>query len=527
MRYLLYSTEHADRSVEQQGNKIMVNMKKNTLAIGSVVILVFSVIAFVFIPAAGGQYGGSAKAVLGKWKNKQLNYTADGLFLRSYRQLHRAAEMRGYLRNDSKVSQEFIEHHMMRTAFNASMIQLAAQEEVLGAGFYLPNKNINKELISFYTDGKGVYSDKLYRETSEQQRLANRKDIVDHLTTQRYIEDNFGTYDSLFGLKTSSAEISFVQKMAEKERIFKYVVFEEGQFPKDKIRSYGQEHADLFAEHSLLMLTFDSQDNADKTAKDLEKGALTFEDAVVTRSTKRGTDSAGKLLAPYRTTVNKTFPESKDLDTVLKLEAGKVSPVVKTAGGYAIVKATAAVKPADFSLDATQERVFSYMKENERGIIEDYLEQKAKTFAEAAKMSGFAAQAASNDLVVQVSNPVALNYGNVDMLPRINTQSDTFFAGAVRNEAFFKQVFALKPDEISDPLLLGSHVLVVQLDAEKSGSAEQSNTASYYRQFASMWYQEYPLAMFAFQKLPLGQQTFIDFVLKNTHFTDSFNTVFK
>lgn len=506
----------------------MADVKKNTLAIGSVIILVFSVIAFVFIPAAGGRYGGSAKAVIGKWKGKPLDYTADGLFLQSYRQLHRAAEMRGYLRMDSKVSQEFIERYLMRTAFKDAMLRLAAQEEVRNAGFYLPNREINKALISFYTDSQGVYSEKLYAETSEQQRLANRKNVVDSLTAQRYIEDSFGTHDSVFGLKTSEAETAFVQKMAEKERIFNYVVFEEGQFPKDKIRAYGEEHADLFAEHSLLMLTFASQENAERTAQDLKKGDITFEDAVATRSTKIGTDSTGKLLSPYRTTVNKTFPESKDLDTVLNLGSGEVSPVVRTAGGYAIVKASAPVKAADFSLDETQERVFAYMKENERGTIEDYLEEKAKAFKEAAKVKGFAKEASLNDLVVQVSNPIALNYGNAAVLPRIKDKSDTFFAGAVKNEYFFKKAFALKKGEISEPLLLGSYVLVLELNEEKTNATGTKNDgASFYRQFATMWYHEYPIAMFAFQKLPLGQQTFIDFVLQSKHFTDNFDGVFK
>ena len=505
----------------------MAGVKKNTLAIGSIIILVFSVITFVFIPAAGGQAGSNAKTMLGKWKNKRLDYTADGLFLREYRQLRSSAEMRGYLRSDNKAQQEFMERQIMRTAFNASMIQLAAQEEALNAGFYLPNKNINRALISFYTDSTGAYSEKLYNETSEQQRLAYRRQVIDYLTAQRYIEDNFGTYDNIFGLKTSSAETAFVQKMAEKERIFNYVVFEESQFPQEKIREYGEEHADLFAEHNLLMLTFTSQEDANKTAQALEKGEITFEDAVITNSTKVGTDSNGKLLSPYRTTVNRTFPESKDLDTVLKLGVDEVSPVVKTSYGYAIVKCTAPVTAADFTLTETRDRVFSYMKSNERGIIEDYLEQKAKTFAEAAKIGGFAHEASVNDLVVQTSNPITLNYGNAAILPQISAQSDSFFAAGIRNENFYKKAFALKTAEISEPILLGSNVLVLQLEEEKTGSEEtQNDIATSYRQFASIWYYEYPLAMLAYQQLSWGQQTFIDFVLNSKNFTDNFNTVF-
>lgn len=505
----------------------MAGFKKNTLAIGSIIILVFSIIAFVFVPAAGGQWGSNTKTMLGKWKNKQLDYTADGLFFQEYRKLHYSAETRGYLRSDNKVQQEFVERQIMHAAFNASMIQLAAQEEALNAGFYLPDKNINKALIPYYTDSTGAYSDKLYTQTSEQQRLANRRQVIDYLTAQRCIEDNFGTYDNIFGLKTSSAETAFVQKMAEKERIFKYVVFEESQFPQEKIRAYGEEHTDLFAEHNLLMLTFNSQEDANKTAQALQKDEITFEDAVVTNSTKLGTDSTGKLLSSYRTTVNRTFPESKDLDTVLKLDVDEVSPVVKTSSGYAIVKCTAPVTAADFTLPETQDRVLSYMKSNERGIIEDYLEQKAKTFIEAAKIGGFSQEASVNDLVVQTSNPITLNYGNAAMLPQISYQSDTFFSAGIRNETFFKKAFALKQGEISEPVLLDSNVLVLQLEEEKAGSEEtKNNIANSYRQFASFWYYEYPFAMFAHQQLSWGQQTFIDFVLNSKNFTDNSNAVF-
>ena len=505
----------------------MAGFKKNTLAIGSIIILVFSIIAFVFVPAAGGQWGSNTKTMLGKWKNKQLDYTADGLFFQEYRKLHYSAETRGYLRSDNKVQQEFVERQIMHAAFNASMIQLAAQEEALNAGFYLPDKNINKALIPYYTDSTGAYSEKLYTQTSEQQRLANRRQVIDYLTAQRCIEDNFGTYDNIFGLKTSSAEIAFVQKMAEKERIFKYVVFEESQFPQEKIRAYGEEHTDLFAEHNLLMLTFNSQEDANKTAQALQKDEITFEDAIVTNSTKLGTDSTGKLLSPYRTTVNRTFPESKDLDTVLKLGVDEISSVVKTSSGYAIVKCTAPVTPADFTLAETQDRVLSYMKSNERGIIEDYLEQKAKTFIEAAKIGGFSQEASVNDLVVQTSNPITLNYGNAAMLPQISYQSDTFFSAGIRNETFFKKAFALKQGEISEPVLLDSNVLVLQLEEEKAGSEEtKNNIANSYRQFASFWYYEYPLAMLAHQQLSWGQQTFIDFVLNSKNFTDNSNAVF-
>ena len=129
--------------------------------------------------------------------------------------------------------------------------------------------------------------------------------------------------------------------------------------------------------------------------------------------------------------------------------------------------------------------------------------------------------------VVQTSNPISLNYGNAAILPQISYQSDTFFTAGIRNETFFKKAFALKEGGISEPILLGSNVLVLQLDEEKAVSEEtQNNIATSYRQFASIWSYEYQLAMLAYQQLSWGQQTFIDFVLNSKNFTDNFNTVF-
>jgi len=511
----------------------MKGFKRNTITIGGVIILILSVITFVFIPAVGG---GQAvdKKVLGKWKKKGLENTPDGLFIHQYRTLYTLIEQQGYIsdKNQQPQFQQFINRHIAHSAFLAAMVELAAQEEVLQAGFFLPNKSINKALVPFYADANGIYSAKRYEQTPEQQKLIYRKTVINYLTAQRYIEDIFGTYDKKLGLKISAAESAFIKSMAQKERTFSYVVFEESQFPKDKIREYGTAHADLFAEHHLQLITFTAQDEANKILQALQKGELKFEDAIVTHSTKTGTDSTGELYAPYRTTINKTFPESQDLDTVLKLGVDQLSPVVKTQSGYAIVKCTAPITPADFSVAETEDRVFDYMKENERGIIEDYLEKQAQTFVSDAKQQiaadNFARIAAKRNLVVQTTNPLGLNYGNISILPHVTSQSDTAFASAEKNETFFKQLFKLKKGEISEPIILDSSIVVMQLKEETDTTDEAQNAAeSSYNQYTSSWYYQYPVTFFSFQQLPWGQQTFIDSILKSPHFTDNFDDAMK
>ena len=54
------------------------------------------------------------------------------------------------------------------------------------------------------------------------------------------------------------------------------------------------------------MLNFASQEDADKTAQALQKDEIKFEDAVVTNSTKIGTDSTEKLL-PIQSVCGRRF----------------------------------------------------------------------------------------------------------------------------------------------------------------------------------------------------------------------------
>ncbi|MGP1594029.1 MAG: peptidylprolyl isomerase [Treponema sp.] len=510
----------------------MEGMKRNTATIGGIIILVLSIITFVFIPALGGKESGTAKTVIGKWKNKALENTPEGLFMQQYRQLYHTAEQQGYLASSNKFQQEFMSYRLRDAAFNAAIVGLASQEEALYAGFHLPNDDINKALIPFYTDASGAYSSKIYEQTSEQEKLSHRRTVIHYLTAQRYIEDIFGTYSGLLGLKASSAETAFINKMAEKQRVFDYVVFEETLFPKEKIQEYGKEHAELFAEHHLQLLTFGAEDEANTVLQSIQKEELSFEDAVTANSTKQGTDSSGNMITPYRTAVNQIFPEASVLETVLALSAGQMSGVLKTASGYAVVKCLAPVTEADFEAEETRTRVFEYMKTNERSMIEDYLEETAKMFAENVKkgdvQESFTRIAEENGLVVQKSNPFAINYGNTDVLPKLSAQSDTFIAAGVRNETFFKTVFALKETDVSEPVLLGSHVLVFKLAEEPEAvETEEEKPGSLYGRLASFWYQNYPFALFAAQQLPWGQQCVIDFVLTSKHLKNNFSEAMK
>lgn len=510
----------------------MEGMKKNTATIGGIIILVLSIITFVFIPAAGGQESGMSKTVIGKWKNKALENTPEGLFMQQYRQLYHTAEQQGYLASDNKFQQEFMNYRLRDAAFNAAMVGLASQEEALYAGFHLPNDAINKALIPFYSDISGAYSSKIYEQTSEQEKLSHRRTVIHYLTAQRYIEDMFGTYSGLLGLKTSSAETAFINTMAEKQRVFDYIVFEETIFPQEKIQAYGKNHAELFSEHHLQLLTFTAEDEAQKVLQSIQKEELSFEDAVTANSTKQGTDSSGNMLSPYRTTINQIFPEAAALESVLALTAGEMSGVVKTASGFAVVKCLAPVTEPDFEDEDTRNRVFDYMKTNERSMIEDYLEETAKLFAENVKKDGsaegFSRIAEESGLVVQKSNPLSINYGNTDILPKLSAQSDAFIAAGVRNESFFKTIFALKETDVSDPVLLGSHVLVFKLAEEVAAAEDEKEKAgTSYGQLASFWYQGYPIALFGGQQLPWGQQSVIDFVLTSKHLKNNFSEAMK
>jgi hypothetical protein len=480
------------------------SVKRNLLFAGAVFILVLAVVSFVFIPAWGGQAGQGA-ITFGSWDGKPIEYVQDSFFVRQFQAISSDYERQGQELN------QFTYFQAMQTAFNSAAVRLAMLDAVADADYRVPQSVIDKALLPFYQDETGRYSSKRYNETPELQRATNRALMTEELTAARYAEDVFGNQGGLYGAKRSSKENELVTQMASRSRSFHYVSFPVSAYPDSEVRAFGEANAALFVKHDLSMIIADDEPTAKRAAAAISKGDTGFADAVTAYSTRSGTDATGKLLASYRNDLNALFPEAKDLDAVLSLEQGKVSGILKTGSRFAIVRRDGEPMQPDFSSPSTLAVVRAYLMKNERGKVEDYVVSKAKEFVAKARGTGLDAAAAAEGLKKSTTGAFAINYGNSPLFAPLPVETSAELADAVRNEDFFKTAFSIKSGEISDPILLGSNVMVLSLAEEKAAESEMAPyLLSYY---AGQWNQRsFTSAIMKSEKL---EDKFMETYLKN------------
>jgi PPIC-type PPIASE domain. len=457
--------------------------KKNVLWFGAVFILVLSVVTFVWIPTAGKSIHASTP-VFGKWNGKAIEYAQDSFFIRQLQAITEQVRSQGQEVNDYNYFQ------IMQAAFNSTAIRLGILDELNGVGYKVSTDAVNKNLIKYYQDENGKYSAKIYSETPETTRESRRSVMTEELTAQRYTEDYFGNSQGVYGLKTSTKETDMVKSMSSPERSFTYVSFATSAYPQTEIVAWAQANSKLFVKHNLSAIMFDTEAAAKKVAAALAKKPAGFDEAVTTYSTRVGTDTTGKITESFRSDLNKLFTDAKDLDTVLALKPNEISPIVKVGKTFAIVRCNAAPTDPDFANPTTLAAITAYMNTNEKGKIEDYFSAQAKEFAELARTKGFDAACKAKNLTKKTTTAFGINYGNANIMMPVPADKNPELAAAVKSETFFKTAFSLQTGAISDPVILGNNVVVLQVAEEKAADPQILEMVPlYYNYYAANWSQ--------------------------------------
>ena len=129
----------------------------------------------------------------------------------------------------------------------------------------------------------------------------------------------------------------------------------------------------------------------------------------------------------------------------------------------------------------TVNTVLEYLKSSEKGYIENFYSERAKAFISEAKLSSFDAACEKFSITKADVAAFPVNYGNSPFYN--STPSDVAeLAGLSTNEAVLEKMFKLKKDEMSEPFVLASNVIVarctgVQKDAPADLANFDSNVA--------------------------------------------------
>ncbi len=459
--------------------------KKDHSKAGAVVILIISAAVFVF---AGGTAGITSlmekrnTPVFGSYKGKNIEY----------KQGSRILSVAG---NTIRLYEEFkinVNDEQRRKIFENAYVQtveeLYAADHVKKADWSAPKEAVNREMLPSYTNkATGKYDQRIFNQATEAQKNLIHDNAVKNLTRRRYIDDIVGSDttvggSTLYGVKPSSKEAAFVAGLSTEKHSFEIAAFSTNDLPESEIKSFGQSNKEMFTKYDLSAITASTEESAKSILNRIKNNEITFEDAVKDPNTSLQiyTNSEGKVSNSYQYQLARSIPEEAALTAVTSLANSAISEVVKTAYGWTIFRCDSDSKAADLDNADIIAAVKSYILSNEASIVEDYWTKQAQNLVTQASITSFA-EACESAGVSKVDVPAfPVNYNGVSFYEGVSSDV-TELASLKYNAEALQKLFSLKFEQVSEPIVLGSNIIVakcVGIQFDDAAESDSYNTNS-------------------------------------------------
>jgi hypothetical protein len=433
------------------------------LFIGTFVVLVIVIVAFVLVPAIVPSAGGPAvDLTFGYYDRIPINYVP-GNYFAEYRDM--LARYRQNSMNSENSS--YLNYQIWREAFEAAVIHAAILQEMKKAGYTAPEKIVDRnvaKLPQFQENGR--FSPTLYRRMDDNARLSLWRQIQEETAKDHFRAD-------ITGALAPSAEGEFIGKMSAVQRSFDMATFSVDAYPESEYAAYIQEHPDLFRSIHLSMITINANEReARQILNTIKNGETTFEDAARSYSKDNYADRGGDMGIRMIHELIMDIPEDAAREQVVALARDEYSDIIKNDSSWSFFHINDAIQEADASDPAVMEKVRSYVRNYERGRMEDWAIAQADGFIARVNEIGFEEALAEHSLSKRSFGPIPLNYGSVDLFTPITSQSVSELASAANDENFWKVAFSTPVASASRPVVQGSNVLVLWVTEQTESDAE-------------------------------------------------------
>ncbi len=426
----------------------------------SVLLLAVIAVAFVFSP--GLISSNSTLPDLGSYDGKAIKYDEEFVNLTEY--FSQQLQAQG-TQGDTTFS-------AMTQAFNYSVLTLAFIDEVEKSGYVLPTSVVNREMLQYFSDENGVYSERVFQETSDGIKMQIRDASEQGLKRNLYFTD-------VSGLKISSNEIDFIKEMNNTQRSFNMVSFNTDDYPQEEVVAFGVNNAETFTRYAMSVLTVNDESTAKTVLSRIANNELTFADALSEYSTNQYSNDLGELSDNLHYQLKDIVNGEEAFNTLTSLASGELSDVIQTTTGYSIFSITAPSTLATFPNEELTNEVYTYLTIYEAGIIEDYFINLAKDFASESITNGYNSAVSSFGLTNVSLDAFPVNYAGSPLLDTLPVESSASLSQAVSNEQFFQTAFSLQEGEISDPIVLGKDIVVLSLVEEVVLDDEDNQTLNF------------------------------------------------
>ena len=467
---------------ESGSSEIIRKFKANpALYVGSVFILVLVTITFL----AGdllfrGSGGAAGDLTFGYYDKAPISWVPGNYFAQYQEQVARFYQ--GSIdENNFHLFSEFI----WQQAFETAAVHTAILQEVKKSNFSVPEKTVDRnvaQLPQFQINGR--FSAALYQQMSDTSRLALWRQVHDELNKIQYFND-------LFGLRVPAGEAEFIGNMALPMRNFDVVTFLVDDFPASEYLAYAEENADLFRSIHLSRITVNSSEReARRVLASIIDETSTFEDTARAQSQDFYSDRGGDMGIRYVFELEREIPNAGDREIIFSLGKGELSDVIRVDESWVFFRVEDELKQADFEDEVIMDRVRSYMRNFQRGRMEDWAIMQAREFIADAQVSGFDNAVNWRSKEKNSFGPLPVNFGSIDLFTSLESFSIPDLSGQEltdlsRNINFWSVAFSTELNTPSEPLVQGSKVIVLQ--PTEQIETEEDRTEEIIENYSSNW----------------------------------------
>ncbi len=445
---------------------------KTLTYIFSVILLVIIVIAFVGTPAIGGMAAGS-RISFGSYAGREIIYEPGNYLARQYQSIARQVQQEG------REVTELLIRQIWRTAFQRAVYHEALQVLADEANVAVSDRAVDRAIArwpEFQENGR--FSPSAYQATPSQARFALRRYLRGVLVSEKVQNDLHGE------VIVSDAERDFLVGMAGPERRFRFVQFAFADYPESEIIAYGETNEERFRRMDLSVISIGtSESDAQRIREQAVTRQTSFEDLARSHSRDVHAEDGGDMGRVYYHELEPDFEDPSVIDEIFALEPGEISRVFPATFGWAIYRADEVPIDPDFTDSSVIAEVRRYMTTFERGRVEDYLRDRAQEFVAQAREESFSAAASAINRSPQLTEYFPINYGNVPYFGTVRAQANEAIASAAFREDFFRTLFSLPSDGVSDPLVIRDYIMVFQVEDERPVDEETAEFLDFYLTF--------------------------------------------
>lgn len=465
--------------------------------IGTLLILVIVIVAFVLVPAiVPGEGLAVSRLEFGSWDGKPIAYSSGGFFARV-----RERNSQDYGMND---------YQAWRSAFEATVERTAILDTMDRSGYAPSRPFVDKKVaeLSFFQEN-GRFSAVKYNRIDAATRMKLWQDMRNDLIINIY-------HDDLRTIKIAGAETEFIGRMALPRRKFSMTVFPYTSYPDSEVAAYASRNADIFKTVYLSRITAaGGRREAQSILDRIQSGAITFEDAARTQSDDEYADRGGDTGARTAFEISSEIPDEEQWKIVINLPKDEVAGPFELSSGWVIFRANETSRPPNLQDSETLSKARDYLMDSERGLVEDWLITQAENFAREARLTGFAGAAADADLEIHEFGPLPINYGDSPLFTSLSSFQAPGLRDAVADENFWHTAFSTPVGEPSRPIVLsGSENSIVVLYPGEEITDENEAVENSKTMFSGWWAENETLRSIA------------DSILASDKLNDSFNDTY-